>query len=175
VRAECLDWLLIVNRRHLERVLRVYVDHYNRKKAPPRTRPAAARRRTSNAATRQLGPTRRRRTSRSPGRPDPRIQPRGMKPDLCTPQARTGDVGRRCGDRGVGRAALALLRADRVRHVAGRRLVRCDGPLTSDRRRARASTRHARRRDGRPSPARVGHQNSVHTAESSRFAGGTEC
>ena len=30
VRAECLDWLLILNRRHLERVLRVYVDHYNR-------------------------------------------------------------------------------------------------------------------------------------------------
>jgi putative transposase len=29
VRGECLDWLLIVNRRHLERVLRVYVDHYN--------------------------------------------------------------------------------------------------------------------------------------------------
>jgi putative transposase len=28
-RAECLDWLLIVNRQHLERVLRVYVDHYN--------------------------------------------------------------------------------------------------------------------------------------------------
>jgi putative transposase len=28
VRAECLDWLLILNRRHLERVLRVYVDHY---------------------------------------------------------------------------------------------------------------------------------------------------
>jgi putative transposase len=32
VRAECLDWLLIVNRRHLERVLRVYVDHYNRER-----------------------------------------------------------------------------------------------------------------------------------------------
>jgi putative transposase len=30
VRAECLDWLLIHNRRHLEGVLRVYVDHYNR-------------------------------------------------------------------------------------------------------------------------------------------------
>ena len=30
VRAECLDSLLILNRRHLERVLRVYVDHYNR-------------------------------------------------------------------------------------------------------------------------------------------------
>jgi putative transposase len=29
VRSECLDWLLIVNRRHLERVLRVYVHHYN--------------------------------------------------------------------------------------------------------------------------------------------------
>ena len=29
VRAECLDRLLIVNRRHLERVLRVCVDHYD--------------------------------------------------------------------------------------------------------------------------------------------------
>ena len=29
VRAECLDWLLIVGRDHLERVLRVYVQHYN--------------------------------------------------------------------------------------------------------------------------------------------------
>src|SRR6266508_3366803 len=29
VRAECLDWLLILNRRHLERVLRTYVQHYN--------------------------------------------------------------------------------------------------------------------------------------------------
>lgn len=29
VRAECLDLLLILNRRHLENVLRVYVDHYN--------------------------------------------------------------------------------------------------------------------------------------------------
>jgi transposase InsO family protein len=32
VRAECLDWLLILNRRHLEHVLRVYVDHYNRER-----------------------------------------------------------------------------------------------------------------------------------------------
>jgi putative transposase len=32
VRSECLDWLLIVNRRHLEQVLRVYVDHYNRER-----------------------------------------------------------------------------------------------------------------------------------------------
>ena len=29
VRSECLDWLLIVNRRHLERALHVFVDHYN--------------------------------------------------------------------------------------------------------------------------------------------------
>jgi Integrase core domain len=29
IRAECLDWLMIVNRRHLDRVLRVYIDHYN--------------------------------------------------------------------------------------------------------------------------------------------------
>jgi putative transposase len=30
VRAECLDWLLIVGHRHLDWVLRVYVQHYNR-------------------------------------------------------------------------------------------------------------------------------------------------
>jgi putative transposase len=29
VRAECLDWTLIIGRRHLERVLRAYVHHYN--------------------------------------------------------------------------------------------------------------------------------------------------
>jgi putative transposase len=29
VRSECLDWLLILNRRHLDRVLRVFVKHYN--------------------------------------------------------------------------------------------------------------------------------------------------
>jgi putative transposase len=30
VRAECLDWLLIVSRGHLEQALRMYVQHYNR-------------------------------------------------------------------------------------------------------------------------------------------------
>jgi transposase InsO family protein len=30
VRTECLDWLLIVSRRHLEQVLRIYIRHYNR-------------------------------------------------------------------------------------------------------------------------------------------------
>ena len=30
VRTECLDWLLIVGRGHLEQVLRIYIQHYNR-------------------------------------------------------------------------------------------------------------------------------------------------
>jgi putative transposase len=30
VRAECLDWLLIISRGHLEQVLRIDVEHYNR-------------------------------------------------------------------------------------------------------------------------------------------------
>ena len=34
-RAECLDWLLIINRRHLERVLRVFTDHYNTHRPHP--------------------------------------------------------------------------------------------------------------------------------------------
>src|ERR671936_995899 len=32
VRAECLDWLLIIGRRHLEHVLRIYTTHYNRER-----------------------------------------------------------------------------------------------------------------------------------------------
>jgi putative transposase len=32
VRAECLDWLLIIGRRHLEHVLRCYTIHYNRER-----------------------------------------------------------------------------------------------------------------------------------------------
>jgi len=32
VRAECLDWLLIVGRRHLETVLRTYTARYNRER-----------------------------------------------------------------------------------------------------------------------------------------------
>ena len=32
IRAECLDWLLILGRRHLERVLRTYVALYNRER-----------------------------------------------------------------------------------------------------------------------------------------------
>jgi Integrase core domain len=33
VRAECLGWLLILGRGHLEQVLRVHVDHYNAHRA----------------------------------------------------------------------------------------------------------------------------------------------
>jgi putative transposase len=29
VRAECLDWMLIIGRGHLEHFLRVYTEHYN--------------------------------------------------------------------------------------------------------------------------------------------------
>jgi hypothetical protein len=28
VRAECLDWTLILGRRHLDHVLRIYAEHY---------------------------------------------------------------------------------------------------------------------------------------------------
>jgi putative transposase len=29
VRAECLDWLLVIGQGHLDRILRVHVEHYN--------------------------------------------------------------------------------------------------------------------------------------------------
>jgi putative transposase len=32
IRNECLDWLLIRGRRHLEHVLRIYIQHYNRER-----------------------------------------------------------------------------------------------------------------------------------------------
>ena len=32
VRAECLDWTLILGRRHLDHVLRAYSEHYNRQR-----------------------------------------------------------------------------------------------------------------------------------------------
>jgi transposase InsO family protein len=32
VRNECLDWLLIIGRRHLEHVLPIYIQHYNRER-----------------------------------------------------------------------------------------------------------------------------------------------
>jgi putative transposase len=48
-RSECLDWLLILSASHLERVLSVFIDHYNGFRphrslnlAPPNGRPATA-------------------------------------------------------------------------------------------------------------------------------------
>jgi transposase InsO family protein len=32
MRAECLDWTLILGRRHLDRTLRIYAEHYNRRR-----------------------------------------------------------------------------------------------------------------------------------------------
>jgi transposase InsO family protein len=56
VRSECLDWLLIANRRHLEHVLRVYADHYNRER-PHRAlalRPPSAKDEPSLAASGEI-------------------------------------------------------------------------------------------------------------------------
>ena len=43
LRAECLDWTLIWGRRHLDRTLRTYADHYNRAAPTPRPRPRLSR------------------------------------------------------------------------------------------------------------------------------------
>ena len=42
VRAECLDWLLILGRRHLEHVLSTYAAHDNRERPSQGTRARAA-------------------------------------------------------------------------------------------------------------------------------------
>jgi putative transposase len=62
IRSECLDWLLIANTGHLERVLSVFIDHYNRHRAhrslnltPPGGRPAT----TAHTNSQQLSVIRR--------------------------------------------------------------------------------------------------------------------
>jgi hypothetical protein len=35
IRRECLDWLLVTNHRHLQRVLAEFIDHYNRHRPHP--------------------------------------------------------------------------------------------------------------------------------------------
>ena len=57
IRRECLDWLLIANRRHLQHVLREFVDHYNGHRphralglTPPEPRPPAGALETPRAA-----------------------------------------------------------------------------------------------------------------------------
>jgi len=59
VRAECLDRLLILNRRHLEGVLRVYVDHYNTHR-PHRALELQPPQRAKPPPTPAIGETRRR-------------------------------------------------------------------------------------------------------------------
>jgi putative transposase len=58
VRRECLDHLLVVSRRHLQNILRVYIGHYNRHRPhralelrpPDRTKP----RRSADAESLQV-------------------------------------------------------------------------------------------------------------------------
>jgi transposase InsO family protein len=79
IRAECLDWLLILNRRHLEHVLRVDVEHYNMH--TPSTTTCTRRTAPSAPATATCAATadtthRRDRAPRPPRRPHPRVLPR---------------------------------------------------------------------------------------------------
>jgi len=60
-RSECLDWLLILNQRHLERILDVFVDHYNGHRphralslAPPEARRPAVESQSSSADARVM-------------------------------------------------------------------------------------------------------------------------
>jgi hypothetical protein len=57
VRRECLDWILIANHKHLQHVLREFIDHYDRHRphralglAPPEPRPPAGTLDTRRAA-----------------------------------------------------------------------------------------------------------------------------
>jgi hypothetical protein len=70
VRAECLDWLLVRGRRHLDQVLRTYVDHYNRQ-SPHRALGLAAPLQDRCSGTR---PSSRRSTTGPTRRPDPRVR-----------------------------------------------------------------------------------------------------
>jgi transposase InsO family protein len=82
VRRECLDWILIPNRRHLRHVLHEFVDHYNRHRphralgpAPPEPRQPAQPVSTPPAgAVRRRGPP-----ARPARRTHPRVQHRRPK------------------------------------------------------------------------------------------------
>jgi transposase InsO family protein len=77
VRRECLDWLLVVGHRHLERVLGVFVDHYNghrpHRAQPGRARPRATRASSRHGADGACGPE-----AGSARRFDPRVQGRRL-------------------------------------------------------------------------------------------------
>ena len=57
IRRDCLDWILIVSRRQLEQVLRVYIDHYNGHR-PHRALELTSANAEPATTSRQLQPTR---------------------------------------------------------------------------------------------------------------------
>ena len=84
VRSECLDWLLIVNRRQLERVLlrvRLPLQHAQ---ATSLVEPCTARTIRAEAGPCCAPTHHRHRAARPARRPHPRIPPRRMKPGLRT-------------------------------------------------------------------------------------------
>ena len=88
VRRDCLDWLLISSRRQLERVLRVYVDHYNTHRphralglTPPTPGP-----RLRLVGSEPAGPAPPTRPTR---RTDPRIRPSSMTDGFAYPTPST--------------------------------------------------------------------------------------
>ncbi len=90
VRSECLDWLLIANRRHLGRVLRTYVEHYNGQR-PHRSLQLLAPLGTSAAEVDRACRTLRRARRADPRVPPGRPEPRRSRPFL--PKRPTGRTG----------------------------------------------------------------------------------
>jgi len=85
IRAECLDWLLILRRRHLERVLRAYTAHYNRERPHRALTPPQI-----SASDRSID-RRHNRPPRRSRRTDPRVPPkRSVNHPFETPQAKLG-------------------------------------------------------------------------------------
>jgi putative transposase len=77
LRAECLDWVLVFNPRHLERVLAAYVTHYNTGR-PHRGINLGVPAADGDPALASVAEIRRIRTRRRPRRPCPRVPPRGL-------------------------------------------------------------------------------------------------
>jgi hypothetical protein len=82
VRSERLDWLLIVNRHHLERVLRVFVDHYNSTVRSTSNRPTPLH--GSSASSSRRLPTSSAATASAASFTNTGSPP---EPSFCTPQA----------------------------------------------------------------------------------------
>src|SRR6266498_2831302 len=98
VRRDCLDWVLITSRRQLERVLRVYVDHYNTHR-PHRTLGLTPPIAGPSQPPRRFQPAKPAPATRQNRRTDPRIRPSSMTDGFAYP---TG-LDPRPGARGVRR------------------------------------------------------------------------